>query len=326
MAKQIKGVKGVDKLKAHHYLEYGLMRAVMGAAALLGLDRSSALGGWIGRRVGPLMPQHEVAHDNMKAGMPDLDEAALQLHLRDMWENFGRTMFEIPQLHKLLPYKDDSRTIVINGELVDEVLKEGKGALFIGAHCANWEAIAPCIRLRGYDLNGVYRAANNALVNEWTKRIRGPNSFSSLAPKGNSGAKIIVQHIRANIPVAMLIDQKMTEGLEVPFFGRTAKTPGAPAQLSLRYDCPIIPVQIRRTRGVHFEVTFHPRLAFQPTGNKSEDQIALATLRNKALEDFISEEPGQWMWMHNRWTASPRTIKRRQRRAERAAKRAKKNA
>jgi KDO2-lipid IV(A) lauroyltransferase len=313
------GVKGADQLKPHHIVEYGLMRLVLGTASLFGLDRSSAFGGWIARKIGPMTSAHKTATDNMKAAFPDMVDVEIQSNLNSMWDNFGRTMFEMPQLTLLEPYVEDSRVEVMGGEIVDRVLKEGNGAIFVSGHFANWEAMAPCIRLRGFELNGVYRSANNPLVNKWTIRIRGNNSFSSLAPKGPAGAKIIVQNIRKGIPVAMLIDQKMNEGLDVPLFGRNAKTPGAPAQLSEKYDCPIIPTHIMRTGGANFRVTFYSPLEVEKTGSKSDDIMAIATAYNKFLEECIQRAPRQWMWMHNRWSDSKKAQQRRKRKAAKKA-------
>lgn len=314
------GVKGVEELRPIHYVEYGLMKGVFGFAALFGVERASGIGGWLARTFAPLFPPHKTARANLKAAFPEKSDDEINRILKDMWENFGRTMFEIPLLGKLLPYGEGALTTVKGAEIIDEVLAEGKGAIFIASHCANWEVLPTAIRRKGYELNGVYRAANNPLVNDWIIRIRGDNSFSILSPKGNAGAKKIVESIRKNIPIAMLIDQKMSEGLEVDFFGRPAKTPGAPAQLALKYGCPLVPVHGVRTKGAHFEVTFFPPLEVPSTGNKSEDQLALTRACNAFLEEQISAHPAQWMWMHNRWTLSPRAIERRRKRAEKAAR------
>lgn len=302
-------VKGANKIKARHYVEYALLRGFTSFCSLFGLDGASAIGGWLVRTVGPLTPPHKVARDNMRMCMPEMTDKDIEKNLREMWDNFGRTLQEFPQITKLLPYHDGSRIDVVGGEIIDDVVDRGKGALFISGHFANWELLAPCIRLRGFDLDGVYRSANNALVNAWSMRLRGPNSFSSQSPKGRAGAKMIVKHIRAGTPVAMLVDQKMNNGIEAPFFGRPAMTAGAAAQLSEKYDCPIVPMHIRRLKGAHFRVEIYPPLDVPRTGNKAEDIVAITTAYNQFLEDRIREVPGQWMWMHNRWSPPKRKKK-----------------
>jgi Kdo2-lipid IVA lauroyltransferase/acyltransferase len=321
-----KNVKGAEFLKFHHVVEYGFLRVFLGFCMVFGLDRGSALCGWMARTLGPLSPPHKTAIRNMSECMPELSDAEVRTNVMLMWENFGRTMVELPQLHKLLPYREDSRTEVVNGEIADDVLANGKGAIFISGHFANWEMLAPCIRLRGYDLDGVYRSANNPLVNKWTMKLRGPNSFSSQSPKGRAGAKLIVGHIRSGTPVAMLVDQKMNDGIEAPFFDKPSMTAGAAAQMSEKYDCPIVPLHIRRINGVHFRVEFYPPIEIEKSGNKADDILALTTAYNKFLEDRIREVPSQWMWMHNRWTDSKRAEERRKQKAAKAARASKTDA
>ncbi len=302
-------VKGARDLKARHYAEYALLRGFTAFCGLFGLDGASAIGGRVARMVGPLTPAQKTARNNMRMCMPNSTNGEIDENLRAMWDNFGRTMQEFPQITKLLPYRDGSRIEVVGGEIIDEVVGRSKGALFISGHFANWELLAPCIRLRGLELDGVYRSANNPLVNDWSMRLRGPNSFSSQSPKGRAGAKMIVKHIRAGTPVAMLVDQKMNDGIEAPFFGRPSMTAGAAAQLSEKYDCPIVPMHIRRMGGAHFRVEIYPPLEVPKTGSKSGDILAITTAYNQFLEDRIRETPGQWMWMHNRWSPPKRKKK-----------------
>jgi KDO2-lipid IV(A) lauroyltransferase len=313
------GIKGAQKPKLRHYVEYGALRGFTAFCGLFGLDGASAIGGWLLRTVGPLTAPHKTARSNMAMCMPELSEAEIETALTAMWDNFGRTMQEFPQISKLLPYGEGSRVEVVGGQIIDEVVGRGKGALFISGHFANWELLAPCIRLRGLDLDGVYRSANNALVNDWSMRLRGPNSFSSQSPKGRAGAKLIVGHIRAGTPVAMLVDQKMNDGIEAPFFGQPSMTAGAAAQLSEKYDCPIVPMHIRRLGGAHFRVEIYPPLEVPLSDNKAEDILTITTAYNQFLEDRIRETPGQWMWMHNRWTTSKQRKKKMAAKAARLA-------
>lgn len=302
-------IKREQDLKVRHYVEYALLRGFTGFCSLFGLDGASAIGGWLVRTFGPFTPPHRIARNNMHMCIPEMSDEEIDKNLREMWDNFGRTMQEFPQIKKLLPYGEDSRIEVVGGEIIDEVVDRGKGAIFVSGHFANWELLAPCIRLRGFDLDGVYRSANNALVNAWSMRLRGPNSFSSQSPKGRAGAKMIVGHIRKGTPVAMLVDQKMNNGIEAPFFGRPSMTAGAAAQLSEKYACPIVPMHIRRLKGAHFRVEVYPPLEVRGTGSKSEDIVAITAAYNQFLEDRIREVPGQWMWMHNRWSPPKRKKK-----------------
>ena len=302
MVKQISGIKGVEEVRARHYVEYWGLRCILGVFRIAGLDRASRMGGWLGRTVGPRTKPHRTALANLHEAFPDWADAKVRKTALDMWDNFGRTAAEYAHLDKLLPYKNDGRILVEGEEIIDQSIAAGKGVIFFSGHFANWELMATCIRERGHKLNGVYRSANNPLVNNWMVRQRENFQFDVQMPKGRQGARGLVKVMRNKESIAMLVDQKMNDGINVPFFGRLAPTAPAAAQFAVKYGCAMVPVHIRRTKGAHFKAIFFAPLEFKLTGNQKSDMENLTAQYTLFMEEQIRAEPGQWMWMHNRWT------------------------
>ena len=99
----------------------------------------------------------------------------------------------------------------------------------------------------------------------------------------------------------MLVDQKMNDGISVPFLGRQAMTAPALAELALKYGCPIVPARVERLNGAHFRLTFYPPMEIPNSGDKQTDTLSIMTVVNQQLGNWIMERPEQWVWVHNRW-------------------------
>jgi KDO2-lipid IV(A) lauroyltransferase len=293
----------------HHYLEYGALRGITAFFRLIGIEKSSAIGGWLGRTIGPLTGADKTAHNNLQLCMPELTEDAIASITGEMWDNFGRTFGEFAFIKEMADYGPGCRIEIEGEEHVDNALETGKSIIFVSGHFANWEMISPYIRSKTKTLYGVYRAANNPLVDRWTFDQRKLVNFDEQLPKGRLGAKLIIEAIRQNISLAMLVDQKMNDGLEAPFFGRPSMTPSASAQLALKYGCTLVPVHIVRRPRAQFVLKFYPPLTISKSGKKSQDILELTTAYNAFLEDRIREVPGQWFWMHKRWAKPQRKKK-----------------
>ncbi|TNE59529.1 MAG: hypothetical protein EP340_02305 [Alphaproteobacteria bacterium] len=292
-----------------HYLEYGLLRGLSGLFRLIGVERASAFMGALTRGIGPLTSADKTARDNLKLCMPELSNDEAKAIVREMWDNFGRTFAEMGFIEELADYGPGKRVEIEGLEHLEAVLAKGGSILFISGHFANWELISPYLRQRTGKLYGVYRPANNPLADRWSNEQRLKLNFDKLLPKGTVGARMIVEGIRQGVPIAMLVDQKMNDGIVAPFFGHPARTPSATATLSLKYKIPVLPLHIVRKPGVKFVIRFNPPLTIEETGKKSDDILALTTKYNQFLEDRIREVPGQWFWMHKRWAKPQRKKK-----------------
>ena len=273
---------------------------INGLFSLLPLDWASALGGWVGRKIGPLFRVTQNARRELKTVFPLLNALEIEDILNGMWDNLGRVAGEHPHLSKFNPYLENSRVEVVGGEILDQRRDPGKPWLAFSGHLANWELVPLTSTKRGLPLHLVYRRANNPFFDRLVQKGRA-RTEGQYFPKGSGGAKDILRALHKGQHIAMLVDQKMNDGIEVPFMGRNAMTAPALAQLALRFNCPVMPVQVERLKGANFRVTIHPPLIIQNTGDKQSDILNLMTEVNNHLENWIKQRPEQWLWVHNRW-------------------------
>ena len=285
--------------RARYGLEYVLARVLFALFGALSLDRASALGGWIGRNVGPRLAITDRARANLRHAFPDLDAAGIERVARGMWDNLGRVVAEYSHLGDFHVYEDD-RVEVIGVDHAERLRDDGIGGIFFGAHLANWELPSLAASQRGLPLVQIYRAANNPHVDRLIARAREAVGGERLA-KSPAGARELLKALRRGEHVALLVDQKFNEGIAVPFFGRDAMTAPAPAELALRFQVPLVPVRVERLDGARFRVTVYPPMTLSDTGDRAADVLDAMTRINALFEDWIRERPEQWLWLHRRW-------------------------
>jgi KDO2-lipid IV(A) lauroyltransferase len=262
---------------------------------LMGINLASAIGGRIARLFGPLLKVHRVAEENLRLAIPELSEAERKKILCEMWDNLGRVAAEASHIPSLNGKKFTARVNLRGTENLEIAKNPTHGAIIFSGHLANWELGPKSAFEYGIPLVLMYRMANNPWV-EKLYRFTRRNSHAGLFAKGNEGAIATVRAIKSNRPVGMLVDQKMNEGIPVPFFGRDAMTAQGIAEFSLKYGTPLIPARVVRTKGAYFEVTIYPALT-----TKGKDTTTIMREVNALLEGWIREHPGQWMWVHKRW-------------------------
>ncbi len=273
---------------------------VVGVFAALPMDWASGLGGWVGRTIGTRLGLTRRADRNLRRVLPDLDDAQIAAIIRDMWDNLGRVIGELPHLEKIAMPAPDGRVEVVGEQYIDASRQNGTSCILFSGHFANWEVFALAAKAIGLPYVQIYRAPNNPFVESLLHRIRGLNK-SDTVPKGARGARAAVETLKSGRRLGMLVDQKMNDGIPVPFFGQDAMTASAPADLSLRYNCPAIPARMERLGGCHFRLSFYPPLTPPATGSRATDSAAMTLTVNILLEDWIRDRPGQWLWIHNRW-------------------------
>lgn len=266
---------------------------VYGLFSVLPLDAASGFGGWIGRTLGPRLGYHKRAMASLKRAFPDYDDAKILQITRGLWDNLGRVLAELPHLEKIIA----DRVEVLDEENIAHVKPDGKPCIFFSGHFANWELFALTAHKSGVPYVQVYRAANNHFVDAMLRKIRKLED-DDIIPKGPRGARGAISALRAGRRLGMLVDQKMNDGIAVEFFGRDAMTAPAVAELSIRYECPAIPVRIIRTAGCHFQVRLVPELEKPANG----DVPAMMRNINALFEEWATETPDQWLgWLHRRW-------------------------
>lgn len=268
---------------------------------LLPVDLASAIGGWIGRCVGPMTSSHATALRNLELAMPDLDPAARKRIAADQWENFGRYIFEFPLSHRLTPAS--GRVEVIGAQRLEAIARSGKPAVFVSGHLANIEIMAAVILHAGVACDITYRAANNPYVDARIIESRRRYGVRLFAPKGAEGARGLIEALGAGRSIAMLNDQRYDGGSAGFFFGQPVMTNPAAARFAQRFGTIIQPLSIRRTGGARFEVFAHEPIEVSSGGNRQSAIDDAVQAINAFVEARVRERPGEWWWMHKRFPA-----------------------
>ncbi len=270
-----------------------------GALGLLPLDWASATGGILARTIGPRLGISKRARLNLGRALPGLTEAEIARTLAGMWDNLGRVAAEYPHLRKIRVFAPGGRVETHGVEHIDRAVAAGRRMIIFSGHLANWEIAMLAAVQYGISVAQIYRAANNPLVDRMINRFRGTGV--ELIPKGTIAARRAISALRRGAHLTMLADQKMNDGIPVPFFGQTAMTAAALAVLALRFDCDVLPARVERLAGARFRLTVVPPLPLPRSGDHHADVAALMTRVNQILEGWIRDRPEQWFWLHRRW-------------------------
>lgn len=280
-----------------HRAEALLAIVVMGLFAALPVDWASAVGGWLARAIGPRLKVSNVARRNLARVFPEKSPAEIEAVVAEVWDNLGRVAAEFPHMHWLM----DNRVEVVGRENLILLRDDGQPGLFVAAHLGNWEMAATTAVKVGIPITLVYRAANNPWIETIYRRHRTATAPGGQIAKGPEGAREIMQVLKAGGHVGMLVDQKMNDGMMVPFLGRDAMTAPAVGRFAVRFKCPVVMARVERLKGAHFRITLTPPLDYAVTGDTQADTLALMTAINDQLGRWVREHPGQWLWLHKRW-------------------------
>lgn len=282
--------------KIRYFLEYLLVKFWLFLMHVLSLKRASDFASCLFRAIGPRLKVSNVARKNIKMIFPELASGKIEAMVEGVWDNFGRMAAETPIFLDMPPEELDKHVKVMGLEHINEL--KGKPALFFTAHIANWEVSSKALMSYGVRFHAVYRAANNKLVDKIINDLRAKVDIQ-LIPKGRTGAKKIINALQDNAHIVMLIDQKMNDGIKVPFMGKNAMTAPAIASLALKYGCPIVPIHAIRRDKYNFDIIVDKPLDYT---NLNVEEIM--TLINERVAEWVRAEPEQWFWLHRRWMES----------------------
>jgi KDO2-lipid IV(A) lauroyltransferase len=289
------------RLRLQYRLEALALLPVYRLVRLLPIGLTSRIGAVALGLVGPWLPAHKTARRNLEMAFPEKPAAEIDRILAGMWRNLGHTAGEFPKLDTMVR-RFDEHVELVGHEVAERVWGDGRPVVFFSAHLANWELNGIAGARLGVKGVMVYRAPNNPLLRDlFEARARHPDL--ELVPKGPEAGKRLFRRLREGKSVGMLIDQKLNEGIAVPFFGRDAMTAPAFAQLALRFGCPVVPVRPERLGTGRLRITFHEPLEVTRTDDLDADVNAVVTAANATLETWIRERPEEWFWVHRRWKA-----------------------
>jgi Kdo2-lipid IVA lauroyltransferase/acyltransferase len=282
----------------HIFEALGLLAGIA-VLRLLTPEAASNLGAFVCRNLGPRVSVSDRARRNLRLAMPELSAKRIEEIVAGMWDNLGRTFAEYPHLGRIADPKS-GRVILPDSELMTALAEPGQARILCSAHIANWEILPVAAAYNGIDMTSIVREPNNPLVRATLDRIRGV-AGGGRTPKGGAGAKESIKVLRNGRVLALLFDQKLNRGLSIPFFGIEAMTTAAPAQLALRFRCPLILMRIERTGPARFRLSAREPLALPDSGDKQRDAELVMKQMNTILEEWIRARPEQWLWLHRRW-------------------------
>ncbi len=283
--------------KIKYFIEYTFISLLFLICKFLGYEQGSNLGEKIGKKLGPLFRNKKIILENLNNAKINEKNFDIKNLINDMWGNYGRILCEYPFISSLSD-TNNNKYLKVNGkEVLERLKKENKKAVFISGHFNNFELMAMQISKQGIDLAAIYRPLNNIFLNKKMESIRKKFICKNQIKKGIAGTREIIKFIKNGYSIALMIDQRVSEGIESKFFNKKAFTTTIPAQLHLKYGLEIVPVYIERKNKHYFTVYFYEPLSF----DNNKDQIYITNKLNNVLENLILRNPSQWIWTHDRW-------------------------
>ena len=280
-----------------YFIEFLFIKLFFFIFKIIGYKNASNLGAKIGSIFGPLVRSKSLIKKNIQNSLPNFEDKEIEMLTKKMWENYGRIFSEYMYIKKFR-IKKLEKYLNINGTtILDKIKKEKKPVVFISGHFNNFELMAMQLELYGIELATVYRPLNNFFLNQTMEDLRKNYICKNQIKKGLGGVREIIKAFSQNTSIAMMIDQRVSEGEKSLLFNKTTYTTTIPAQLIKKYKCPIVPIYIQRKNDIYFEMNIEDPIYFN-----EKDDIENITLKlNAWLEKKILINPEQWIWTHNKW-------------------------
>lgn len=266
---------------------------------IIGLTLSRKLFSFLFNKIGPLLKSEKVINDNLEKflGHQNID-IKQNIKIR-MWSSYGKNFVEYLYLKK---FKKINTHIEIKGEeIITRIKKNNKPVIFVSGHFANFELMSMELTKRNMNLATIYRPLNNFFLNPFMEYLRKKYICQNQIKKGLAGVKEAIQYLKNNFSIALMIDQRVSEGKKLPFFDHMALTTTMPAQMALKFNLDIVPIYIARKDDDNFEIEIYEPIKIEKNEDNEKNKLNISIKLNKILEEMISKDPGQWIWTHNRW-------------------------
>ena len=281
-----------------YFLQFFLIFFLFLIFKLLGIKISLLISSFIFKNIGPFFKSKSVIESNLSIVFPKLTKDQKENIINKMWANYGKIFAEYIFLKKFRTSQNYQKKITIeNQEILEKIKIRNKPVIFISGHFNNFELMAMYIEKSGIDLAAIYRPLNNKFLNPIMEKIRKKYICRKQIKKGISGTKELLKEFKNGTSIALMIDQRVSEGLKCSFFNREALTTTIPAQFVKKYGASIVPVYIERSINDDFKLKILNEEQFAK--EESIDEITLKL--NKILEKMVVTNPNQWIWTHNRW-------------------------
>jgi Kdo2-lipid IVA lauroyltransferase/acyltransferase len=285
-----------------YFLEFISVISLFCIFKIIGIKNASYLGGLLGKVIGPLFRSKKIIEKNIEIGLGNISEDKKIEIINGMWSNIGKTFAEYVFLKDFKFNKTNSQYVKINGiNYLENIKKNNEQVLFFSAHLANFELMAMEIDKFGIKCAAIYRPLNNFFLNPLMEYIRMKYICPNQIPKGIKGMREVVRKVKDGYSIALMVDQRVGEGPRINFFNKPAHTTTIPAQLSLKYNCKLVPIFLERKNNLNFELTVSEPFTIKKTGDDEKDIQNITFEINQIIEKMIVKNPSQWIWSHNRW-------------------------
>jgi len=280
-----------------YFFQFLLVIIFFSLFKILGYKLSSTIGGKLFEVLGPLFRSKKIIHSNIINAIPDLNIKDVNKITKLMWNNYGRIFAEYMFIKDFRKGNLNENIKIEGQEILDNIKDNNKPVIFISGHFSNFELMAMHLEKSGINLSAIYRPLNNIFLNKIMERIRKKYICKNQIKKGIGGMKKLISLKKNNYSTALMIDQRVSEGISSKFFNKEALTTTIPAQLIKKFNISVVPIFIERVQDINFKITVNKPINF----TKETSIKDITDELNKILEKMVLLNPGQWIWSHNRW-------------------------
>ena len=280
-----------------YFFQYILIISLLSIFKLIGFKNATKISSLIFSIIGPLFRSNRLIHSNLDIALPHLKKLEKENITKNMWKNYGKILADYVFIKDFRNSKLSQHVEIKGQEILDKIKRDNEPVIFISGHFNNFELMAMHIDKSGLDLAAIYRPLNNIFINKIMEKIRKNYICKHQIKKGISGIRELIKLQKKNYSTALMIDQRVSEGIKSNFFNQEALTTTIPAQLVKKFKIPVVPIFIERYDEIKFKITINDPIIFSQ--NKSVHNITEDL--NLILEKMILKKPEQWIWSHNRW-------------------------
>ena len=280
-----------------YFLEFIVISFLFSIYKVIGLKISSFIGGKLSEIFGPLFRSKEIINSNIKRAFPKINLLEINDIKKSMWNNYGRTLSEYMFLKDFRNNKFKPNINIEGNEILEKIKLEKNPVIFVSGHFSNFELMAMEIEKSGINLSTIYRPLNNIFLNVLMERIRIKYICKKQIKKGTRGVRELLRLYKKGYSIALMIDQRVSEGIKSKFFDEDALTTTIPAQFIKKFNCKVVPIYIERHNDINFNIKIEKPIEF----SKSTSTEKITRDLNIWLEKMILKKPGEWIWSHNRW-------------------------
>ena len=283
--------------KIKYFFEFLIISSLFIIYKFLGLKISSHFSGKLFETFGPIFRSKNLIKTNIQRAIPEINSSKIKSITKDMWNNYGRTLSEYMFLKGFRNDQFRSNINITGKEILQKIKLEKTPVIFVSGHFSNFELMAMEIEKSGVNLSAIYRPLNNIFLNILMERIRKKYICKNQIKKGTSGVRELLRLYKKGYSIALMIDQRVSQGIKSKFFNQEAFTTTIPAQFIKKFNCKVVPISIKRHNGVNFNIKVEKPIEFSK--NSSTEKITREL--NIWLEKTILKNPGEWIWSHDRW-------------------------